>query len=145
MYNYLPGLLVVAALVPPQIGPTPNTPASPPPRTPITLTGCVSDTPDAAGWFMFHESERGSRVRLAGKGVRDDVRQPVEIVGRPEAKRVSIRGGLWPSPNVAAQAGAIDHAQEAIAHQPGGGTSGTGAPILQFRVTRLRGVNGACQ
>lgn len=146
MHSYFPGLLVVAALVPAGLQPqAPNTPASPSPRTLITLTGCVSATPDVAGQFLFHESERGSRFRLAGKGARNYAGQHVEIVGRPDAKRLTIRGGLWPSPNVAAQAGAIDPAQEAVAHQPGGGTSGTGAPLVEFRVTRLRGVNGACQ
>jgi hypothetical protein len=52
---------------------------------------------------------------------------------------------LWPSPNVAGQAGAIDPAQASIARQPGGAASGTGGIELpEFRVVSVRGIDGSC-
>ena len=58
-----------------------------------------------------------------------------------------IRGGLVPSPNLAAQAGAIDQTKAAMAYQgvnrPGTGNSGP----LEFsvtRVTRVQSVTGSC-
>jgi len=70
----------------------------------------------------------------------------VEIVGLPEDRRVTVRGGLFPSPNPAAQAGAVDPAKAAVANMPGGANSGTGSVQLPaFRVTRVRPVSGSCQ
>jgi hypothetical protein len=52
---------------------------------------------------------------------------------------------LWPSPNVAAQAGALDPAQESIARQTGGAASTPESSFPELRVIRMRGVEGACQ
>jgi hypothetical protein len=57
-----------------------------------------------------------------------------------------VKGGLLPSPNVAAQAGAIDPGQAAVASQPGGTASGTGSvDVPLFRVDRVRALGGSCQ
>jgi hypothetical protein len=70
----------------------------------------------------------------------------VRLVGGPQGKRLSISGGLWPSPNVAAQAGAIDAAEASIARQPGGAASGTGgANLPEFRVVSVRSIDGSCR
>jgi hypothetical protein len=69
----------------------------------------------------------------------------VRLIGGPQGSKLSVSGGLWPSANVAGQAGAIDGAQESIARQPGGGGSGTGAANLpEFRVVSVRTVDGSC-
>jgi hypothetical protein len=67
-------------------------------------------------------------------------------VGGPQGRRLSIRGGLWPSANVAGQAGAIDPAQASIARQPGGAASGAGVIDLpEFRVASVRSIDGSCR
>jgi hypothetical protein len=113
-------------------------------NSPIALTGCVSPAPGATGAFTFQETD-GAKYRLSGKGMRKFAGQKVEIVGG-SPKGFTIRGGLLPSPNIAAQAGALDPAQVAIASQPGGtATAGTGVDLPEFRVARVRGLDGACQ
>jgi len=119
--------------------------ASGAPRSPVELVGCVSDDPSASGAFTFDESG-GGKYRLTGKSVRKYAGRMVRLVGGPQGKRLSIRGGLWPSPNVAAQAGAIDPAQASIARQPGGAASGTGGVDLpEFRVVSVRSIDGSCR
>ena len=112
----------------------------------ITLTGCVSGSPLATGEFTFVESVTGSKYRLTGKRMKSYAGQQVEIVSNADKKKLAIKGGLYPSPNLAAQAGGIDPAQEAIARQPGGAVHGTASTdIPEFRVARVRTVPGACQ
>jgi hypothetical protein len=114
-------------------------------NTPSTLTGCVSDRALPNGEFTFTDGTTGSKFRLTGKGIRQWAGQQVEIVSGPN-KRLSVKGGLYPSPNIAAQAGAIDPAQAAIARQPGGTASGTGGVDLpEFRVARVRAAGGSCR
>ena len=115
-------------------------------KTPLTLSGCVSRDSAAPGAFTFAETGTGTKYRLGGVGVRKYAGQRVEIVGAPVGRRPTIRGGLFPSPNTAARAGALDPAQVAIASMPGGTNSGTGAVELpEFRVTRVRALEGSCQ
>jgi hypothetical protein len=113
-------------------------------RSSVELVGCVSDDPGASGSFTLDETS-GSRYRLTGKSVRKYAGRMVRLVGGPQGKRLSISGGLWPSPNVAAQAGAIDPAEASIARQPGGAASGTGgANLPEFRVVSVRSIDGSC-
>jgi len=113
--------------------------------TSIELTGCVSLTPSAGGQFALVETTSGSKYRLSGKGIRKYAGQKVTVVGGPRSRRLGFRFGLWPSPNAAAQAGAIDPAQESIARQPGGPASAPDSKLPEFHVVRMRGVDGACQ
>jgi hypothetical protein len=123
--------------------PSSNTPKDT--KTTLTLSGCVSRDITAPGTFTFAETGTGTKYRL-GAVVRKYVGQRVEIVGAPVGRRPTIRGGLLPSPNAAAQAGALDPAQAAIASLPGGTNSGTGTVELpELRVTRVRGLAGSCQ
>ena len=92
------------------------------------------------------DNESGGKYRLTGKGLKDFVGRRVEIVGGPPGRRITFRTGLLPSPNVAAQAGALDPAQAAVANLPGGAADATtNAPLPEFRVIRMRGVDGGCQ
>jgi hypothetical protein len=78
-----------------------------------------------------------------------------DTIARYVGKRVEVRGsssglhvtgGLWPSPNVAAQAGGLDPVQAAVAAMPGGGAHGTESNNLpEFRATRIRTVKGDCK
>jgi len=116
-------------------------------KTPTTveLTGCVSLSPSASGQFAFVDGASGGTYRLRGKDIRKYAGQRVLIVGDPNTERVRFRMGLWPSPNVAAQAGALDPAQESIARQSGGAASTPDAGFPELRVVRMRGVDGACR
>jgi len=98
------------------------------------------------GQFTFLDNGGGGKYRLTGKGLKNFVGRRVEIVGGPPGKGITFRTGLLPSPNVAAQAGALDPAQAAVANLPGGAAdANANAPLPEFRVIRLRNVEGACQ
>ena len=112
----------------------------------IRLNGCISRDTIRPGQFNFLDNDSGDRYRLTGKsGLRKFVGRRVEIVGGAPGKGVTFRTGLWPSPNVAAQAGALDPAKAAVANLPGGAADAVPAsPLPEFKVIRLRGVEGAC-
>ena len=112
-------------------------------QEPITLAGCVS--PRAASGSFTFTAKDGTKYRLSGKNIKKYAGQEVEIVGG-EGKALAVKGGLFPSPNTAAQAGAIDPGQAAIAAQPGGAAKGTGdAELPVFRVNRVRQSGRSCQ
>jgi hypothetical protein len=115
-------------------------------KTPTTveLTGCVSLSPSADGQFVFIDGASGGSYHLNGKNIKKYAGQRVTIVGDPRSKRIQVRTGLWPSPNIAAQAGALDPAQESIARHSGG-TNMPDARAPELRVVRMNGVEGACQ
>lgn len=109
----------------------------------ITMSGCMSAKP-TNGNFTFTAKD-GSKYRLTGKNLKKYAGQEVEIIGG-EGKKLAVKGGLWPSPNAAAQAGAIDPGQAIIASQPGGAATGTGdVQLPEFNVNRLSVLGGACQ
>jgi hypothetical protein len=110
--------------------------------TPITLTGCVSPKP-TSGKFTF-TAKNGERFRLNGKNLKKYAGEEVEIIGG-EGKKLSVKGGLQPSPNAAAQAGEIDPGQAVIASLPGGAATGTGGTLPDFTVSRLRVLRDSCQ
>jgi hypothetical protein len=112
----------------------------------IRLNGCISRDTIRPGQFNFLDNNSGDKYRLTGKGLRKFVGHRVEIVGGPPGKSVTFRTGLWPSPNTAAQAGALDPAKAAVANLPGGAADAVGvSPLPEFKVIRLRGVEGGCQ
>jgi hypothetical protein len=114
--------------------------------TTITLTGCVSDAPGASGQYTFLESDGIREFRLNGRGISRYAGQRVEVVGGSGGKGLAIRGGLWPAPSGGARGVARDPAQEAIARQPGGGGAGARTTDFpEFKVTRVRVLDGACK
>jgi hypothetical protein len=110
----------------------------------LTLVGCIGDA-DPNGQPMFSDVKHKTMYRLTGQDLREYAGHRVEIVGAAP-KRVQVVGGLTPSPNVAAQAGAIDPSKAAIANAPGGGPSaGSGnVQLPEFRVRSIRQVGGNC-
>ncbi len=112
------------------------------PKT-ISLSGCVvrgEKTPDS---FTIEDTSHG-KYRLTGVNLRDYIGQRVQIAGGVvETKRFTIKGGLMPNPNVAAQAGAMDPARAAVASA--GGAAGPGTVNLpEFKVKSVRPVSGGC-
>jgi hypothetical protein len=117
-------------------------PAKPVPKN-ITLSGCVERNGSAPGQYTLSEEGKGGAVyKLTGTDVRDYVGRRVELIGQGP-RRFTIVGGLTPSANVAAQAGAMDPARAAVASA--GGSAGPGTVNLpEFRVKSVRPISGAC-
>ena len=114
------------------------------PKT-ISLSGCVvrggEKTP--ADQFTLEDVNEG-KYRLTGVKLQDYIGQRVQIAGGVvETKRLTIKGGLMPNANVAAQAGAMDPARAAMASA--GGAAGPGTVDLpEFKVKSVRPVSGGC-
>ena len=111
----------------------------------LRLIGCVGSDDDASGRPTFSDSKHKMTYRLTGQDLREYAGRRVEVVGAA-SRRVQVVRGLTPSPNVAAQAGAIDPNRAAIAAAPGGGPgTGTGNfQLPEFRVSSIRPVAGNC-
>src|SRR5438270_11271775 len=79
----------------------------------VTLVGCVAADDATPGQYTIMESKGGAIYRLSGANMRTYVGKQVEVTGGP--RRLHITGGLLPSPNAAAQAGAVDQPPAAAA------------------------------
>jgi len=109
----------------------------------VTLTGCVAE--DASTKALTIDDDKAGSYRLSGINVRDFLGQRVELAGSVyESKKLVIKGGLVPSPNAAAQAGAIDQTQ--IANETHGGSAPTGdVQLPEFRVRSIRPLGTGCK
>jgi hypothetical protein len=97
----------------------------------LDLTGCVQGVVGGPDQYVLVDGKEKKTYRLSGHDLRT-------YVGR----HVRVEGGLYPSANVAAQAGAIDPAQAAAATLAGGAAAGTAQ--LELRVQRVRRLTGSC-
>lgn len=114
------------------------------PKT-VTLSGCIERENPPANRYTLQGAD-GSKYEVSGGGINKYVGKRVEIAGIPGSTRLKVKGGLWPTPNVAAQGGAIDPAKAAVAAMPGGGATGTGDVNLPtVRVRSIRSLDGACK
>ena len=137
----IPGLIVVASLLTTPLTAQTKSPAKPAPKV-VTLSGCVERSGSTPEQFTLSEGKGGAIYRLTGTDVRDFVGKRVELVGHPP-RRFTIVGGLTPSANVAAQAGAMDPTRAAVASA--GGSAGPGTVDLpEFRVKSVKPISGAC-
>ena len=68
----------------------------------------------------------------------------VTVLGSSDSARVKVVGGLTPSPNAAAQAGALDPVKAAVAADPLLTSPAGGQQLPQFRVRSVRGLGVAC-
>ena len=116
---------------------------------PMTIIGCVAADPSNAGTFMLADVTNGSaKYRVASKDIRQYLGKRVTITGAELPPKTVIGGGLTPSPNVAAQAGAIDPTRAAMAAQSGDGNMKPGQieiPIPVLRVRSVKPIAGECQ
>jgi hypothetical protein len=111
--------------------------------SPAELTGCVTRDADTKGPYTLTDVKSGAKYRLTGKKMDKYDGKRVLVAG--PGNRVAVKGGLWPSPNAAGQAGALDPAQESIARQPGaGGNASTVTVLPEFNVVRVRTLEGTC-
>jgi hypothetical protein len=109
----------------------------------LTLSGCVTPDPMQRNVFTLTDENDPTVYRLTGTSVKKYIGQRVEVSGIP-SKGLKIVGGLYPTPNVAAQAGAIDPARAAVEAQTQGGTAAAGRPTTELRVRSVRTVPGVC-
>lgn len=108
---------------------------------PVTLTGCVA-SPES-GTLTVQDEKKG-RFELTGKGLDIYIGKRVEVRGRSESG-LHITTGLYPSPNVAAQAG-IDPVRAAQASMPGSPDHpANAAPLPKVTVTQVKTVKGTCK
>lgn len=127
------GLVLAGSAAPLGAQSTSSQKPSPPAPKAITLVGCIQLDAAKSDWFTLSDKTTGSTYRLTGANVRSYVWRNVRIVG-----------GLVPSANIAAQAGAIDPTKAAVAYQ-GANPPGIGNPEpLEFSVRRVRPLTGSC-
>src|SRR6478672_1978241 len=134
--------LVIGAMAP-QTAAAPQKPAAnqQAKNGPVTLDGCVEASQTAKNAFTLDED--GRTYVLKGVDVREFVGKHVEVIGALP-KRFTIVGGLYPSANVAGQAGSIDPTKAAMAAQSGP-TSQSSRPTVDFTVKSVRLLSGTCE
>ncbi len=114
------------------------------PPAPLTISGCVAKG-DGPNDYTIDDQASG-KYRISGNQVKRYVGQRVEVVGTLDTRRLKIRGGLYPSPNAAAGAGAMDPVKSAMAAQPGGTASGTGdVQLPELKVKSVKTLGGGCR
>lgn len=114
-----------------------------PPKV-ISLSGCVQRDEKAPEQYVITDVKEGT-YRVSGKDFREYLGRPVTLDGGVVVKGFVVRGGLTPTPNVAAQAGAIDPARAAV--QAATAESGTGVDtgLPEFRVKKIHAGSGNCK
>jgi hypothetical protein len=115
------------------------------PPSEITMTGCVSAKPDPSGRYIFADADGISRYELKGRRLSRWAGQRVQLVGgKPDGGGVAVGGGLV-GPIAGARGTALDPAQESVKRQTGGGGGGIGPRFPEFRVSRVKAADGACE
>jgi len=133
-------LLVAATAVPIAAQDKPK--KSPP--EPVVLTGCIARDTATPTVFNLKDEKGQTTHRLTGMNMRGYVGQRVEIIGDlPDSKRLKIKTGLLPNPNVAAQAGSMDPSRAATAATGGSAPVGD-VQLPEFRVKSVKPLSGGC-
>ena len=115
------------------------------PNKPVTMNGCIVRDSSTAKDFTFTDSANGFKYHLSGQDVSKFAGQPLQIVGVVDTRKLKVKTGLYPSPNVAAQAGAMDPGKAHVAAL-GGGTTGSGSgDIPTFKVAQVAAIQGECR
>jgi hypothetical protein len=139
--------LAVAAAAAQSTTPPPPAQSGKSPKS-LTLTGCVAPESGNAGHFTLNDFTTGTTTyRLTGTDVRRYLGKRVELVGATTVQpKLKIVGGLTPSPNVAAQAGAMDPAEAARANLGAQGDARPGNILVpELNVKTIKAVAGACR
>jgi hypothetical protein len=113
----------------------------------LTLSGCIAPDAANAGHYTLADFTTGTTTyRLAGTDVRRYLGKRVEIVGSAvEQSKLKIVGGLSPSPNAAAQAGAMDPAEAARANLGADGNARPGNIVVpELNVKTVKAIGGPC-
>jgi hypothetical protein len=113
-----------------------------PPKT-VALSGCVLNDEKTPDLFTLTDQKTSRSYRLTGANLREYVGKLVQINGSVVVKGIQISGGLQPSANVAAQAGAMDPSRAAVAAASGIGPTGS-IELSEFRIKTVHPSGGAC-
>jgi hypothetical protein len=105
----------------------------------VTIVGCVASDENTPGQYTIVDGNGDAMYRLTGTNMKGYVGQQVEVTGGPP-RRFTVQGGLWPTPNAAAQAGAVDPPPAAASTPIARGN----APTPEFRVKSVKAVPGKC-
>ena len=98
----------------------------------ISLSGCVVRGEKVNDPIVIEDKTEG-RYRLSGINLKDYLGQRVQIAGgEVQVKKLTVKGGLYPSPNVAAQAGKL------VARDP---QAQPGGPAIQHHGVVWRGAH----
>ena len=113
------------------------------PNKTVTLVGCV-EKGSAPNQFTLADEQSGKYL-VTGARIGRYVGQRVQIAGISDNSKFKVKGGLWPTPNAAGQAGAIDPVRAAMDAQPGGPSSATGEVDLpKVNVKSVRLLDARC-
>src|SRR5262245_39367230 len=114
---------------------------------PVTISGCIGEDPSNAGNFTLADFTTGSTTyRLTGTDIRRYIGKRVSVTGAPRPSKPAIVGALVPSPNVAAQAGAIDPTRAAMTAQGADGSRKAGSiELRELRVRSVKAIAGPCE
>lgn len=120
---------------------------APKPATPttVTISGCVGGGKAAGDPFTLTSGDGTIAYKLSGKNMRQYLGRQVTIVGSNDTRRLKIVGGLYPSPNAAAQAGAISPGQAAVAADPLSTAAKNDQQLPEFRVKAVQSNGQSCQ
>ena len=118
--------------------PSAQAPAKPNSTKLVTLVGCVASDDTTPGQYTIVESKGGAMYKLSGTDMHSYVGHEVQVTGGP--RRFAVGFGLVPSPNAAAQAGAVDQPPAAAAGTPAAGH----VPLPEFRVRSVKTTAGTC-
>ncbi len=114
----------------------------------VTLSGCVQVDEASANQVTLSGPTRDGRgqttYRLTGIDVHPYVGRRVQIAGSYVNRRLQIKGGLVPSANAAAQAGAQDPIRSTISGDGERGTGAGSAALPEFRVRNVKPLTGSC-
>ncbi len=137
---------LLAALLAAQSQPAPK----PAPNAPVRMNGCVSrdytDSKNATSYTFIDDTD-GTRYHVTGRSVSKYSGMSVHVVGSiVESKKLKVAGGLWPTPNAAAQAGHLDPGEAAVAALPGSASTGVGnVELPMLKVTQVSLGAGECK
>jgi len=115
-----------------------------PPKV-VSLTGCVERDETAPDQYTVTDTTEGVKYRVTGKDFREYLGRSVQVDGGVVVKGIVIKGGLQPTANIAAQAGALDPSRAAVEAQTSGATTGSSTNLQEFRVKTIRTAGGSCK
>jgi hypothetical protein len=140
MRSLIPAAVILFSVTVVAAQTAPAAPQKPKKPTTVTFDGCVAKSETAENLFTLNDGT--DTYRLTGIDVRDYVGKRVQVSSNAP-RRLTIKGGLFPSANVAAQAGSMDPSRAATASTDASAAARPGS-LPEIRVRAIRPVAGSC-
>jgi hypothetical protein len=106
----------------------------------IALSGCV-ERDEKSQQYVIKDAHEGT-YRISGKDFREYLGRSVTVDGGVVVKGFTVKGGLQPNPNIAAQAGAMDPSRAAVQAATAQSTTGPDNGLPEFRVKTIATATG---